>query len=555
MADHRDHPVRHLEREQKFDLAPDAPLPDVGGLLRSGDTRHHRLRAVYLDTPDLLLIRQRITLRRREGGTDEGWHLKLPAEEGSSARWELHAPLTHGPGRWRVPSGHLGAVAERLGEIWTGRPDAERGLVPVAVLRTHRTEIDLLDDEERVVALLCDDVVQAEPAGRRWRELEVELAGDGGEDDDGGALLGRITDHLADQGVRTADFPSKLSRALGDRAQRAEEGLPPDPEGPAADVVLAYLAEQVAVVLGREASLREDGPAAVHKTRVATRRLRSALRTFRRLLDRDVTDPLRQEVRWYAEVLGAPRDAEVMRAAVLDDLAELPSALEVGPVADRVREELDGEHTRAHAALVEVLDEPRYAELVDRLVDLLADPPWRGRAGRRAATVLPPLVAKAVGRVEREWRDLRAAEQAAAAGDEADLDLGREGRDTGEAGPESGETGLAPADRMHRLHEIRKRAKAARYAYEALAPSFGEEAAALATAWERVTEALGAVQDSVVGEERLQELTLAARDAGDPDFTYGVLVGRQLGVRAPMVMVGEEAVETALQREQDRTDG
>lgn len=549
MADHRDHPVRQLEREQKFDLAPDAPRPDLEGLLRSGDTRDHRLRAVYLDTPDLLLIRQRITLRRREGGADEGWHLKLPAREGSSARWELHAPLAHGPGRWRVPAAHLEAVAEHLGEIWTDRPDAERGLVPVAVLRTHRTEVDLLDDAGRVVAVLCDDVVRAEPAGRRWRELEVELVGQGsgkaggegseegsGEGSDGGDLLGRIAAHLSGQGVRPADSPSKLSRALGDRPQRAEEGLPLDPEGPAADVILAYLAEQVAVIVGREAALRADGPASVHKTRVATRRLRSALRTFRRLLDREITDPLRQEVKWYAEVLGAPRDAEVMRAAVLDDLAELPSGLEVGPVADRVREELDGEHARAHAALVEVLDGPRYAELVDCLVDLLADPPWRGRAERPAARVLPPLVAKAVGRVEREWRDLRAAEQAAAAGDEAHLVRGR-------------------ADRMHRLHEVRKRAKAARYAYEALTPAFGEEAATLATAWERVTEALGVVQDSVVGEERLRELTLAARDAGDPDFTYGVLLGRQLGVRAPMATVGEEAVEAALQRTQDLTDG
>ncbi|QFG67534.1 CYTH and CHAD domain-containing protein [Ornithinimicrobium pratense] len=536
MADPHNHPVLQLEREQKFDLEPDAPLPDLDGLLRSGASRVRRLRAVYLDTPDLLLIRQRITLRRREGGGDEGWHLKLPAQEGSSqegsgeegsVRWELHAPLTDGPGRWRVPPGHVEAVAERLGEVWTDRPDAERGLVPVAILRTHRTEVDLLDDEGRVAAVLCDDVVQAEPAGHRWRELEVELVGDHGSQDD---LLGRIAEHLAVQGVRPANFPSKLSRALGDRPQRAQQGLPPDAEGPAADVVLAHLAEQVAVILGREATLREDGPASVHKTRVATRRLRSALRTFRRLLDREVTDPLRQEVKWYAEVLGAPRDAEVMRAAVLADLAELPSGLVLGPVADRVREELDGEHARAHAALVEVLDGPRYAALVDQLVDLLADPPWRGRAERPAAKILLPLVAQAVGRVEAEWQDLREAEEAAASGDTAGLDLD---------------------DRMHRLHEIRKRAKAARYAHEAVAPSFGQDAAALAAAWEKATEALGVVQDSVVGEERLRRLTLAAREAGDPDFTYGVLVGRQLGVRGPMLKAGEGAVKAALQREQD----
>ena len=56
-------------------------------------------------------------------------------------------------------------------------------------------------------------------------------------------------------------------------------------------------------------AVRLDADDAVHKMRVAVRRLRSTLATYRRLLDRDVTEPLRDELKWLGGVLGAVRDA------------------------------------------------------------------------------------------------------------------------------------------------------------------------------------------------------------------------------------------------------
>ena len=50
--------------------------------------------ATYFDTEDLDLNRHKITLRRRVGGDDEGWHLKLPVRK--DTRQELHAPLDEG---------------------------------------------------------------------------------------------------------------------------------------------------------------------------------------------------------------------------------------------------------------------------------------------------------------------------------------------------------------------------------------------------------------------------------------------------------------------------
>jgi CHAD domain-containing protein len=278
-------------------------------------------------------------------------------------------------------------------------------------------------------------------------------------------------------------------------------------------VVHAYLAEQVAVILGREADVRADVPDAVHKTRVATRWLRSALRTFRRLLDREVTDPLRAELRWLGGVLGEPRDAEVMREHLLERLGQLDDEQVVGPVGDRVTRELQERHAAAHAALVDVLDSDRYLGLLDRLLELLAETPWRGRARKKAATVLPRLVRRAVGRAAQEWAGAQEAE---------------------------GE------ERLHLLHETRKRAKAVRYACEALAPTFGDDAADAAAAWEQVTETLGRLQDSAVAAAWLRDLARSADRADEDTYTYGVLVGLESTGGEQVRAAGEEAVREAL---------
>ncbi|KUG51895.1 hypothetical protein AVL62_08120 [Serinicoccus chungangensis] len=505
MATESEAGMQQVEAELKFAIGADDPLPALGELVEVGPVHEQHLRAVYLDTQALHLVRHRITLRRREGGPDAGWHLKSPLPDGT--RLEVHAPLADGPGRLRVPETLREEVLATLGHALPDGPDG--ALLPAAVLVTHRLELDLLDPArpEVVLARLCDDRVTALPAGETWRELEVELV----DGDD--ALLRQVADTVERQGLPLAEDPSKLSRALGPRPERARRGEGPAADGPAADVVLAYLAAQVAVVVGREDDVRTDAPDAVHKARVATRRLRSALRTFRRLLDRDVADPLRQEIRWFATALGEPRDAEVMRDHLLVAVDDLPQHEVVGPVRERVSTELEQRHAAAHRALVQVLDSDRYRELLDQLMDLLAVPPWRGRAHQPAEEVLPGLVADAVDRARTQ---ARAAERA--------------------EGPQQ----------LPLLHEARKKAKAVRYACEALAPALGAEAADAAEVWEQVTETLGAVQDAALAAEWLREVAAAAQEAGEPGYTYGVLAAQAVR-RAQAARDGEMALARALE--------
>ncbi|GHF33129.1 hypothetical protein FHX82_005242 [Amycolatopsis bartoniae] len=198
-------PARLVERERKFDLDPGRPVPSLAGtgpVTAQRDPVEAALDATYFDTPDFRLARAKLTLRRRTGGHDEGWHLKLPAADG--AREEVHVPLD--ASATEVPEQLLQLVREQLGE------DVE--LSAAVRLKTRRSTYDLIDADGRVLAELADDQVSGETAGEvlhldSWRELEVELAP--GADP---ALLDTFSDALLAAGARPGHWPSKLKRMI-----------------------------------------------------------------------------------------------------------------------------------------------------------------------------------------------------------------------------------------------------------------------------------------------------------------------------------------------------
>ena len=160
------------EVERKYTVGHDAVLPDLTGVDGVADVRPVResdLAATYFDTAELDLLQHRVTLRRRVGGADEGWHLKEPS--GPDSRSETQSPV--GACRPHRPQ----AVAHRCGALTGGRP-----LVPVAQISTHRTEVTLVGDDGTAIAVVADDDVHAKrllapSLGQHWREWEVELAG------------------------------------------------------------------------------------------------------------------------------------------------------------------------------------------------------------------------------------------------------------------------------------------------------------------------------------------------------------------------------------------
>lgn len=465
--------MEHVETERKYDVPDSVRHMELERPFTLGKPRRMRLSADYVDTADHALIESGYSLRRRTGGDDEGWHLKFPKVRDS--RRELHAPLAAGVSAAHVPRALRVEIEDVVGL---------EALIPVARLDTERTEREVRYDGV-VVARLADDHVRATSPGGEpltWREVEVELVGE----DPG--VLDVIDEQLHTLGLKRSKSASKVSRALGAVKQKRDKPT-------AGDVVLAHLGKQVGTLQGLEGAVRRDAPDAVHKARVATRRLRSTLRTYRRLFDRSVTQPLRDEAKWLGEMLGAPRDAEVLMAQTLDDLDQLEDDLVVGPVRERMTTRLSAEHRAAHEVLVHALNSERYQRLMESLVRLLTDPPLRGRARKPATKVLPDIAAKAERRVEEARERVRSTDDEAA--------------------------------RLPLLHEVRKKAKAARYAYDALVPVFGDDAQEASERWERVTEQLGEFQDAIVVTARLRDLAAAAEEADESGFTYGVLVERE----------------------------
>ncbi|MFE8949066.1 CHAD domain-containing protein [Streptomyces sp. NPDC007856] len=470
---------REIERKYESD---DSGLPDltgVDGVAAVLDKGLVELDATYYDTADERLAAAALTLRRRTGGSDAGWHLKFPVEPG--VRDEIRAPLSD-----TVPEEIAALVRSRV-------RDAE--LVPLVRLRSARDVRHLVDADGTLLAEASIDAVTAERLAKKgraaqWTEIEVELADDGDP-----AFLDLVEKRLRRAGVRPSKSPSKLARALEQTGGKRRRTGKPAPPVTAGDHVLAYLRAQRDVLVELDPAVRRDVPDSVHRMRVATRRARSTLRSFRSVLDRAVTDPIAVELKWLAGELGVDRDQEVMAERLTAALDALPPDLVLGPVPERLASWAEARGGGAQAHLAGVLDSRRYLTLLDTLDALLTDPPLRKAAGKKPEKVL----AKAM---DKDLATLSALVEQA--------------------------IGVPPGkERDVAVHEARKKAKRTRYAAEAAGPALGKPARSLTKAMKSLTTLLGDHQDSVMTRLTLRELSAVAHAAGEGTFTYGVLYGRE----------------------------
>jgi inorganic triphosphatase YgiF len=200
----------HLETEQKYDADADFVLPKLGSLpelkgSRPVDLKRFYMSATYFDTENLDLNQHKITLRRRVGGDDEGWHLKLPVRK--DTRQELHAPLAEGDTD-SVPA----RLVAQVEDITAGQR-----LHPIAILDTERTVRTLTSAAGDALVEVADDQVtaiklsQADSKPLTWREVEVEVKS---SDPEAAALLGRVGKVLREAGARPSASGSKLARLL-----------------------------------------------------------------------------------------------------------------------------------------------------------------------------------------------------------------------------------------------------------------------------------------------------------------------------------------------------
>jgi CHAD domain-containing protein len=472
----------HTEIEQKFDVDPSYILPALDTAIPGAndvETAVSEMEATYFDTADLRLARRKVTLRRRTGGSDQGWHLKLPVGRGE--RTEFHEPWTE---ELSVPDplSRLVAATTRGAE-----------LVPVARLTTTRTAHRLRGGDGLTLLEVADDTVTGEKLGddgqvSAWREIEAELVGgDRGQ-------LALVAKVILKAGAEESASGSKLARTLGVSGRTDKVDLT-GKKTTAGELLIAYLHKQRNALLSTDPAVRLDRPEAVHKMRVASRRLRSALKTFDPLFTGEAHLALEEGLGRLADVLGQERDAEVLMARMQAALDALPVELVMGSVRHDVASWMGDTYFAAKRAARDYLDSADYVELLDQLEGFLIDPPLSGRAARPARTEAAALVDKSITKVRRKGQAALATE----AGEPRDL----------------------------ALHDARRGAKRARYAADVYALHAAKPAQAVSLHMEQLQETLGERHDGAVTAVLLRDFAARTGANGGNGFTYGFLLARE----------------------------
>lgn len=484
-----------IEVDLTFDVDETSPVPalhEIATVASVEALAAHHLEVVYYDTLDLALTARHVTLMRRTGGTAPGWYLTTAAADSSRREYQAALDVTGDAG-----SEPNDIVPEHL--LTYVRVSArDHPLVPIVRVHTTRTAFLLHGKHRQVLARFSDDRVRAErlldePLWCGWREWSLEtVAGTK-------TVLDSARAVCEAQGAHPSMHPPTLERALGDRMPLPTPGPSRSAKRQASTVLLDYLNEHVRALYEQDARVRNDAPGSVHKMRTSTRRLRSALASYRSLLAAETGDRLRGELRWLAGVLGTARDAEVLHERLRGEVAEVAtrpgdrvnSAPTTSPDAHTI-DVLLGDHAQsAQLTVLDVLNSERYFRLLDALDELLANPPLSNKAHQPARRVARDEID---GNVTRLRRAVRAA-------------------------------GALPSGspRDEALHEVRKRAKRLRYAAEAAATADPTRASRMVSLAESLQEVLGEHQDSVVARRALRRLGSEAHARGEDAFDLGRL--------------------------------
>ena len=449
------------EIELKF-LCEPADLAAVLAAAPVGETFEKTLVSTYFDTPQGDLRQARISLRIREGGAKRVQTLK----RGDGFAREEHEKPIEGEGLDLT----LGALKDAL-------PAAKRAtLSPIFTVRVVRRQRTFEYGGATIEMAVDEGEVQAGERTRRISEVELELkAGDCDPMFD-------LARELSKTAPLYLSFDGKASQGQGlidgtDRSPRRNDKAPLARGLTAAGAFQAIARNTLVQIAANGVVLREaDSVEAVHQLRVAVRRLRSTISTFKNLVDDDRTDDIAAELKWLAAACDDARDFDVFAAdaAALDD-----PALDLAPLLTAI----EAARARGHAKACAAVASGRFRELVLETTAWVETGAWLTQGGKASA----------------KRRDMPAERFAAKALERRRKALLKRGAD------------LQAQDDAGR-HEARIAAKKLRYAAEAFAALFDAAAAkAFIKGLKRLQDQLGLMNDAAVAAALVERLKLKGK--------------------------------------------
>jgi triphosphatase len=525
----------HQEIEWQFDATDLESLerwleenPSVSGLaVYPMETKD--LADTYYDTEDWRFYRAGYALRVRRDGKNVGVTMKAlapPEDGGLKKRREISEPLRSGGARALATA--RGPVGDRL-RLLAGNQD----LRPLFEIRTRRKVFELRSEDQadsldasagEVVVGPEGDIRYKEESSVSAEEVTVDALGgihkreighvlaevaldesefSGGDE---GARLSRIEVEVADEGAGSYDgvagFVDQLQSSLELRPTGTSKfetglcvaGLQPavapdfgsneiDASMSAGEVAFAILRRHFAKMLTHEPGVRlGEDPEELHDMRVATRRLRAALKLYKEVLPKRA-ERYERDLRHFAGSLGEVRDLDVQ----LERLAGEASG--GGEVMEDVVAALEERRVEMRRRMLEALDSSRYERFVASFSGTL-------RRGRRPAPT-GPILEVAPGLVRRRYKKVRK--------DVKSL--------TADSPPED-------------FHDLRKKGKHLRYALEPLRGIYGKPAERVVELLKSVQDDLGDNQDLIVAAGLMRELGLAGDLPPRVSFSLGAIAER-----------------------------
>lgn len=450
------------EVELKLELAEaDAARLHQHPLLAKHEPSTASQTSIYYDTPVAALAGAGFSLRIRKKNDRFVQTVKrvAAASAGLYDRDEWEVMLSR-------PKPDLDALAATPLPGSVGK-EALSALEPVSKVVVERTIWNVPVGSSQVEVVLDGGQVRSGKRREPIVELEAELkAGDP-------AALFEVVKAIAETvpvklGVRTKHERGRtLASGEAPKARKAE----PIELDDTMDVRKGFVSIVSACLrqfrLNEQLVLDQRDPAALHQMRVAMRRLRSALTLFRPAISDERYEPLREELRWFTDQIGAARNQDVL----LTRFGNLK-----GNTGKRVAERLETARDQAYAQVEEALSSRRFQFLMLELVEWLQLGIWRA-----SELASQPIAKFAAAALDRRWRRVK-----------------RGGRGMAQLSPDP-------------LHRLRIEGKKLRYALDFFAGLYPERRAAkrhkkATAALAELQEVLGDLNDEATAGEILPEL-------------------------------------------------